>query len=142
MDEIIKPNEVDLRLIIIDFEDITHDDITLMTGVKPTYIRTKGQPRNPKQVDSPLWPNNLWSMNSGLGVHASFEDQMNRLLDIIENNIEVFNNLCSKYYCEFACALMVYKDNGESTPSVHLDERYNQVVKTLNIEFDIDLYVF
>ncbi|MDB5287953.1 MAG: hypothetical protein JWR05_2902 [Mucilaginibacter sp.] len=142
MDETIKPNEVDLRLIIVDFNEVTHDDITLMIGVKPTYVRIKGMPRNPNRIDSPLWPNNLWSMNSGLGRHASFEDQMNVLLDIIEKNIEVFKNLCSKYYCEFACALTVYRDNDESTPSVHLDERYNRLIKELNIEFDIDLYVF
>jgi hypothetical protein len=135
-------NRVDLRLIIVDFEDITHEEITTLTGIKPNYVRIKGQPRNPKRIDSPLWPNNLWSMDSGLGQYASFDDQMNTLLDMIEQRIDIFKMLNGKYEFEFACALIIYRDNGESTPSVHLDERYNKFIKMLNIEFDIDLYVF
>jgi hypothetical protein len=35
--------------------------------------------------------------------------------------------------------LYVYTDNDESTPWVHLDSRYHEVTKDLNIEFDLDL---
>ncbi|MBD1365703.1 DUF4279 domain-containing protein [Mucilaginibacter sp. ZT4R22] len=137
-----KKNEIDLRFIIADIEDNSHDAITFLTGVNPIYVRIKGLPRNPKNPASPLWTNNLWSMDSGLGKHADFETQMNALLDIIETKKEVFKTFCTEYHCEFACALMVYRDNGESTPSVHLNKRYNKLIKELDIEFDIDLYVF
>ena len=140
--DLMKSNEVDLRLIVCDFDDITHNEIDILTGIQPTYIRVKGQPKNSKRADSPVWTNNVWSIGSGLGTHTSFQEQMDILLDIIEEKIEVFQQLSSKYYIEFACALKVYRDNGESTPSVHLDERYNCLIKKLNIEFDIDLYVF
>ncbi|MEO7211911.1 DUF4279 domain-containing protein [Mucilaginibacter sp.] len=110
-----KKNEVDLRLIICDFEGISHDDITKLAGVQPSYQRIKGTPRNSKSPASPLWPNNLWSMDSGLGKHADFETQMNALLDVIEGKKEVFKTFCTKYHCEFACALLVYRDNGESS---------------------------
>jgi Domain of unknown function (DUF4279) len=73
---------------------------------------------------------------------ASFEDQMNSLLDIFEPRVEILKPLCSKYDCEFSCGLFVYRDNGESTPSVHLNGRYNNFIKELNVEFDVDLYVF
>lgn len=67
---------------------------------------------------------------------------MNKLLDMIEERIDAFQLLSSKYYLEFACAIYTYKDNGESTPWVHLDKRYNTIAGILNIEFDIDLYAF
>jgi len=80
-------------------------------------------------------------MGSGLDKYSSFDDQMNSLLDIIESKIDLFKPLCERYYCEFSCGIFVYFDNGESTPWVHLDKRYNEISKALNIEFDVDLYV-
>lgn len=134
-------NEVFLRFCISGFEDITHDEITKMLGVKPTKEYIKGQKRNPKNPNSPLIKENRWLMEPSSNVYTSFEDQMETLLSIIESKIDVFKPLCEKYYCEISCALFIYFDNGESTPSVHLDARYNNLIKELDIEFDVDLYV-
>lgn len=79
-------------------------------------------------------------MGAGLERYASFEAQMNALLDVIEARIDLFRPLCQKYYCEFACGVFIQFDNGESTPWIHLDARYNRLIKELNIEFDVDLY--
>ncbi|RWY49237.1 DUF4279 domain-containing protein [Mucilaginibacter gilvus] len=137
-----KKKKVDLLFKIVDFEDITHDDITTMLGIAPAHTAVKGDKRNPNNPDSPLKTNNSWSMSSGLDEYADFEAQMNALLDIIEQKEDAFKLLCDKYYCEFACAIFTYRDNDESTPWVHLDKRYNKLIKELDIEFDIDLYVF
>ncbi len=137
-----KRNEVDLRLIITDFEDIDHDYITKLLGIEPAYIRVKGEKRNPKNPDSPIWKDNLWSFASGLEKYTNFEDQMNTMLDIIEEKKDGFKLLSSKYYMEFACAIITYKGNNESTPWVHLDKRYNRIAAELNIEFDVDLYAW
>lgn len=137
-----KKNEVDLRFGIFDFEDISHADITNSLGIAPFYMRIKGELRNPRNLDSPLWDKNSWHMKSGLDKYADFDDQMNAMLDIIEQKIDVFKPFCLKYYCEFSCAIFVFKDNGESTPWAHLDKRYNKLAAALNIEFDVDLYVF
>ena len=135
-------NYVDLKLLISDFEDITHDELSRLLAINPCYIQLKGEKRNPKNPSSPLWQSNIWSMNSGLDKYASFEDQMNKILDIIESKMEVFKPLCQKYYCEFVCAVFTYKDNEESTPWIHLNKRYNKVAAALNLEFDIDLYAW
>jgi len=135
-------NKVDLRLIICDFEDISPAEITRLTGITPIYVRIKGEKRNPKNPESPLWKNNLWSINSGLDEFADFDAQMTALLNIIESKIDVFKPLCTKYYSEFACAVFIYKDNNESTPSVHLDSRYREIASELNCEFDLDLYAW
>jgi len=133
-------NKVDLRLIICDFNDIDHAEITKLTGITPVYFRIKGEKRNPQNPDSPLWENNLWSMNSGLDEFADFDAQLTALLNIIESKIDVFKPLCLKYYSEFACAVFTYKNNDESTPWVHLGSRYNKIAAELNCEFDLDLY--
>jgi hypothetical protein len=131
-------NEVYLDFIIADFEDITHEDITQTLNINPAWVHVKGQKRNPKFAI--ISKNNVWSMSSGLDKYASFEDQMNAMLDVIESKIELFRPFCEKYYCEFSCAIYIRYDNEESTPWVHLNTRYNRLLKELNIEFDVDLY--
>ena len=79
-------------------------------------------------------------MGSGLDKYASFEEQMNAMLNIIEQKIDLFKTFSKKYYCEFSCAIYIRYDNDESTPSVHLGSNYNKLIKELNAEFDIDLY--
>ena len=134
-------NEVILRFCIWDFNDITHDEISQTLKINPFKIYIKGQKRNPRHSESmALVKKNGWIMDSTLDKHSSFEDQMNAILDIIEPKIELFRPICEKYFCEFSCAIIVRYDNNESTPSVHLDARYNRLIKELNIEFDIDLY--
>jgi hypothetical protein len=65
---------------------------------------------------------------------------MNALLDIIEPKLDLFKLFGPKYYCEFSCALFISYDNEESTPWVHLNSRYNRLIKELNAEFDVDIY--
>jgi len=74
--------------------------------------------------------------------YATFDEQMNALLDILESKIDVFRELAYKYYMEFSCAIFTYYDNEESTPWIHLGERYNKLIKEVNIEFDVDLYAW
>lgn len=137
-----KKNEIILDFRICDFNDITHDEITRKIGINPIRIHVKGEKRNPKNPNSPVIKKNDWLMSSGVDIYSSFEDHMNALLTIIESKIDVFKPFCEKYYCEFACAMFVYFDNKESTPWLHLNARYNKLLKDLNIEFDLDLYVF
>jgi hypothetical protein len=136
-------NEVVLRFCIWDYNDITHQEITKNLGIEPYKIYVKGQKKNPNNLEgSALVKENGWLMDSTLDHFASFEEQMHAMLDIIESKIDLFRPLCEKYYCEFSCAIFIRYENGESTPSVHLDARYNRLIKELNIEFDVDLYCF
>jgi uncharacterized protein DUF4279 len=131
-------NEIYLDFTIADFDDITHDEITQRLDIVPTKIYLKGQRLNSQFTG--ISKRNRWLMGSGLDKHASFKDKMNSMLDIIESKIDLFKPFCEKYYCEFSCAIFIRYDNDESTPSIHLDARYNQLMKKLNIEFDVDLY--
>lgn len=132
-------NEIFLNFCIWGFEDIDANDITSTLSLTPSKIYTKGEKNNPKFNGTAK--QNGWLLSSRLNRFASFEDQMNDLLDIIEPKIDLFRPLCEKYYCEFSCALFIHCGNEESTPWIHLNSRYNAVIKELNIEFDIDLYI-
>jgi hypothetical protein len=136
-----KKNRLILTFIIYDFDDLSHDEISQMVGIQPTFARSKGEKKNPGNPDSPLFKNNRWGIDSGIDQHSNFDDHMNALLDIIEPRLDILRSLCSKYYCEISCGMFVYFDNGESTPWVHLDARYNRINAALKMEFDLDLYV-
>lgn len=131
-------NEIVLDFCIWEFEDITPDDITRILEIEPIKVYSKGAKRSTNS--SSLEKKNGWRMNARLDKYASFEDQMNALLDAIEAKIDSFIPLCTKYYSEFSCALVIYYDNGESIPWVHLSSRYNNIAKELNSEFSIDIY--
>jgi Domain of unknown function (DUF4279) len=133
-------HEVYLDFTIADFEDITHDEITQRLGINPKKIYIKGAKKYPESSVATFVKTNRWIMGSPLDEYSSFESQMIGILDIIESKIDLFKPICEKYYCEFSCAIFLRYDNGESIPWIHLDSRYNRIVKELNIEFDIDLY--
>lgn len=130
-------NSVFLDFKIVGFEDITHNELTNLIGLQPTKIQVKGEKVNP--MVNKLFVSNVWILGSSCPAEISFSDQMNALLDILEPKIAVLKCICQKYYCEFSCVL--YLNQGENTPWVHFDRRYNDFNKELNIEFDLDLYV-
>lgn len=132
-------NEIILRFGIWDFEDVSAEQISDLLGITPNKVYVKGQRKNPKFAS--LSKRNGWLIDSMVDKYSPFEDQMDSLLSVIEDKIDLFKSLCEKYYCEFSCAIFVYFENGESIPWVHLGTRYNEILKELNIEFDVDLYV-
>lgn len=132
-------NEIILDFCIWDFDDITHDDITHTLGLIPNKVYIKGQAINPK-FPTKKADRNGWRFGSSIDKHSTFDEHMDKMLEIIEQKIDLFKPVCDKYYCEFSCALFIRYDNGESTPWLHLNSRYNKVLKLLNIEFDLDIY--
>lgn len=134
-------NEIFLDFRILGIEDLHPDEITTILGITPRKIHIKGAIKNPNNPNATkVYESNAWMIDAGLGKYASFEEQMNHLLDIIERKINQFAPLCNKYHTVFACVLLIYMDNDESKPWVHLGKRFNELNKILNSEFDIDLY--
>ncbi len=131
-------NEIILSFCIWGFDDITHNDITIAMGIQPVTQHFKGQKVNPQFL--PVAKKNGWIVESPLGKYASFEDQMNSILDILDTKRDILKHYCAKYYCEFSLALYIQHDTEESTPWVHLNSRYNAFIREFNIEFDLDLY--
>ena len=133
-----------LNLIIADFDDIPHDEISQTLGINPMRVYIKGQKKNPNS-SSPnpaLVTRNRWIMGCPVDEYSSFEDQMNATLDIVEPKINLFKPFCEKYSCNFSCALYLRFDNEESMPSVYLNSRYNRLIRELNIGFDVDILSF
>jgi hypothetical protein len=131
-------HEIFLDFCIWKYEDINADEITHTLGIKPSKIYIKGEKTSPKL--SILAKENGWRMSSGMDKHSSFEEHLDAILNIIEPKINLFKPFCDKYYCEFACAIYIRYNNEESIPWLHLNDRYNNLIKSLKIEFDLDLY--
>ena len=65
---------------------------------------------------------------------------MKLLLGIINDKRSIFEGFCKKYDCETSCAVFIYFENDESTPSIHLDSQYHRILNDLDIAFDVDIY--
>jgi len=134
----LEKNHVTVRFCIWGFEDISHDEISKDLGVTPIKQYYKGQRNNSNY--SGLAKENGWLYEPKTLPDETFDEQMSSLLNFIENNEETLIAFSNKYFCEISCAVFIYCDIEESTPSIHLDAKYNQVVKKLNLDFDVDLY--
>jgi hypothetical protein len=124
---------------IWNYEDITHEDITKLLNINPTMIYIKGKPMNPKMKI--LAKKNGWRIDNPLDNKSLFEDQLNAMLDLLEPKIEILQMLSKKYGCEYEFSLAIFIYNRkESTPWVHLTPRYNEFIRQVEVEFDLDLY--
>lgn len=135
-------HQIYLDFTIADFENISHEEISMKLGIQPYKIYAIGQNKNPYSTSNKpaLVKRNRWIMKSDLNEFSTFEDHLNAMLDIIEPRINLFKPFCEKYRCEFRCTIYLRYDNGESIPSVFLGARYNNLIKELNIGFDLDIY--
>ena len=133
-----KRNTIHLSIRFNQFEGITHDEITNLVGLPPTVIHTRGEKKSVNSTAIAKYNN--WILEAPCDEYTPFEVQMDALLDIIETRMEVFRFLSLKYSFEFCCALFMYGDTQESTPSVHMNARYHRIACELNAEFDLDLY--
>ncbi|MCO6565440.1 MAG: DUF4279 domain-containing protein [Apibacter sp.] len=132
-------NELYFEFIIRGYNDITHEDITRMLNIKPSKIYIKGKPMNPKMKI--LAKKNGWRIDNPLANKSLFEDQLNAMLDLLEPKIEILQMLSKKYGCEYEFSLAIFIYNRkESTPWVHLTPRYNEFIRQIEVEFDLDLY--
>ncbi|RXM40328.1 hypothetical protein BOQ62_06370 [Chryseobacterium sp. CH21] len=130
-------NDLNLRFNIWDYEDINDSEITESLNLIPYKIYSKGKQINPNS--SKLSKRNGWIYGPSYGNEESFEEQMNKILDILEPKIPILKEYAKKYYCEFSCALFL-NNREESAPWIHFDKRYNAFIREVDAEFDFDIY--
>lgn len=133
-------HEIYLSLRVARFDNISHEEITGLLSLQPTKIHKVGEPKNPLRPDGPTKKYNNWIYEVQCEKSTPFEIQMAHLLDIIEAKLDVFKTLSNQYTIEIRCAVYLHASSRESTPSIHLDSRYRNVLKEVNLEFDLDLY--
>lgn len=130
-------NETQLSFCIWNVIDISHEAISNLLEITPSKVHIKGERLNPKF--SKLATQNGWFLDSPAGPGASFEQQMDALLDILDPKMEVLKTICNKCYSEFSLAVWI-NDRCESMPSIHLSARYHAFANQLKSEFDVDMY--
>ena len=133
-------NYVDLSFCIGEYNDITHQELTELLGLEPIKVYVKGEPKHPHHPAT--WSSNRWYYKPALEEFASFDEQMEAIYDVLTARKEVLKPICERYYCELSCEVFIYADSEESTPWIHLGTKYNDLVKELNIEFDVDIMFF
>lgn len=131
-------NEIKLSFCVWGFKDISHDELTEILGITPSKIFIEGERMNPKFPRTAK--ENAWFLDSPAERFADFNAKLDALLDIIESNIDKFETICTKYYCEFSCALFIQPNGEESTPWVHFGPRFIDLIRKVRIEFDFDIY--
>ncbi len=133
----VEKNQIFLSFCVFGFDDVSHQDISNLLGIQPSKFHVKGLRMNPK-VDR-LAKKNGWFLDAFKSDNEDFETQMNSILDVIEKQLENFESICKRYYCEFSCAIFI-NNAEESVPWVHLGSRFNRINAKLGIEFDFDIY--
>ncbi|MBB4808274.1 hypothetical protein HNP38_003616 [Chryseobacterium defluvii] len=130
-------NDLNLRFSIWDYEDITDADISQSLNLVPYKMYSKGKRINQK-IPRPSKKNG-WVYGAPYGNKDDFEEQMNKILDVLEPKISILKEYSKKYYCEFSCALFL-NNREENVPWIHFDKRYNAFIKDVDAEFDVDIY--
>ncbi|MFT3674580.1 MAG: DUF4279 domain-containing protein [Chitinophagaceae bacterium] len=131
-------NKIVLRFGIWGFEDVSHEELSNITGITPVKIYKKGERKNPNFTA--LAKENGWLFQSSDDPCLSFEHQIKDLMKTISTKKEIFKHLSKKYYLEVSCAVYIYFDTEENMPSIQLSPRYAKMLGDLKITFDIDLY--
>jgi hypothetical protein len=130
-------NDLSVSFCVWEFNGKSHDEISEVLGIKPTKKFTKGLPIEPKRVSIARFDG--WFYEADTNRKLPFEQQINILLDIIEENMDGFKSICSQHKCEISLGLYLYSNIDESTPSIHLTKRYHQVISQLDIALDMDI---
>lgn len=131
-------NKIVLRFCVWGFEDAYHEKLSNVIGLTPVKIYKKGKPKNPNFAA--LAKENGLVFQFSDNPYLSFEYQMKELMEGLSGRKEIIKDLSGKCYLELSCAVYIYFDNEESTPSIQLSPDYTELLSDLKITFDVDLY--
>jgi hypothetical protein len=81
-----------------------HDEIEKETGLTPTHIHKKGDPKKPESRI--IWDNNIWMMESPIEKEKIFNEHFAWLFQRLKPNIKYFQGLQKKkvkmdIYCSY-----------------------------------------
>lgn len=130
-------NELNLRFGIWDYDDITHDNISKTLGLAPLKVYVKGERMSPKF--SRISKRNGWIYGTPYENTDNFETQLDRILDILESRIPILKEYSKKYNCCFSLGYF-WSAPGFRPPLVYLNKRYHDFIRSVDAEFDLDLY--
>ncbi|WP_211245441.1 DUF4279 domain-containing protein [Sphingobacterium alkalisoli] len=112
-------------------------EISRSLELDPQKVYVKGEPmsiNNPRKSK-----NNGWIYGTSYDNRASFEEQLNKILDVLEPKMSILKGYAKKYECEFSCAIFLLEDL-PSNPVIKFNQRYNDFVREVDAEFDFDIY--
>ena len=127
-------DEIHVYLSISDFEPAAPSDVTALLGMEPTAAWRKGDAI--AGLRRACRPTSAWRLQNPLPRTASFEDQLQALLEILEPGADQVRAAAERYGAQISCAAYFASFN----PGFGLSADHVARVAALGLSMDFDLY--
>jgi hypothetical protein len=127
-------DQIHIYLSISGFEPAPPAQITALVGLEPTAAWTDGD-RVPGHSRARR-PGSAWRIQSPLPRTASFQDQIQALLEILESRANQVRAAADRYHAQISCAGYFASFN----PGFGLSAGHVARIAALGLSMDFDLY--
>ena len=127
-------DEIHVYLSVSGFEPAPPAEVTALLGLEPTAAWKDGD-RVPGRPDARR-PGSAWRIQSPPPRTATFEDQLQALLEILETRADQVRAAAKRYHAQISCAGYFASFN----PGFGLSAQHVARIAALGLSMDFDLY--
>jgi Domain of unknown function (DUF4279) len=113
-------------------------DITNYLKINPNTSHEKGTPLNPIIPDKNIRDKSSWLLRSKLSKQNPLEDKINELLDIIQNNLDLFRQIEKEIDIEIYCSFFLK----EKSSTFYLSSKTLAKISIIPIDIIVAIYPF
>ncbi|MGO4548431.1 DUF4279 domain-containing protein [Paenibacillus sp. 2TAB23] len=121
------------------------NEVTELLSIEPTESYNKGdvivRQKNDKIINTTVHyrKETAWVLSSGYQESYDVTEQLAHVLEPLKNKTAIINQLRKTYRLDCLFSIVIIMENGR-TPALHLDNKQIEFAKSVEAEFDIDLY--
>jgi hypothetical protein len=121
------------------------NEVTKLLSIEPTESYNKGdvivRQKNDKIIRTTVHyrKETAWVLSSGYQESYDVIEQLAQVLEPLKNKTAIINQLRKTYRLDCLFSIVIIMENGR-TPALHLDNKQIEFAKSIEAEFDIDLY--
>lgn len=127
-----------LATLVITSSVLMTKDITNYLGINPSKSHEIGTPLNPKIPNKNIREKSSWMLKSKLSRETLLEDKINELLDIIQDNLDLFRKIEKEIDIEIYCSFFLEKNNSTFCLSSTTLAR----ISAIPIDMVVDIYPY
>jgi hypothetical protein len=121
--------------ICIVTESMSPQEISNVLGIEESRSYNKGDPISRKKIDGPVRSESLWVFESDIEPSYMLDCHIEKLVEIIEKNIESFKLLLSRCKIEIFCGFS--SGNGQGGFTINSDLLKRLTIIPMDIVFDL-----
>jgi hypothetical protein len=122
--------------IAISSSSMTPSQISNLLRIEPTNFHKKGSLVSERNINGPKRQRYLWLLDSKLPQTFSLEQHIQGLIEIIECQLEGFNEILGSCKCELYCGF----SSGSGQGGFVLNSELLKRVASLSLDLVVDLY--